>query len=72
MPSKVKPVPDGYRTVTPYLYVRGAAKALEFYKKAFAAVEKVRMPGPGDSIMHASRTPWKAAPGVPRPRLVTW
>ncbi len=53
MSSKVKPVPDGYRTITPYLYVRGAAKALDFYKKAFGAVEKVRMPGPGDSIMHA-------------------
>jgi PhnB protein len=53
MEKKIKPVPDGYRTVTPYLYVRGVAKALDFYRKAFAAVETVRMPGPGDSIMHA-------------------
>lgn len=53
MSSKVKPVPDGYRTITPYLCVRGAARALDFYKKAFGAVEKVRMSGPGDSIMHA-------------------
>ncbi len=53
MPSNVKPVPEGYRTITPYLYVRGAAKALDFYKRAFGAVEKVRMPGPGGSIMHA-------------------
>ncbi len=53
MSSKPKPVPEGYRTVTPYLYIRGAAKALDFYKRAFGAVEKVRMPGPGDSIMHA-------------------
>ncbi len=53
MSSKPKPVPEGYRTVTPYLYIRGTAKALDFYKRAFGAVEKVRMPGPGDSIMHA-------------------
>jgi PhnB protein len=51
--SAVKPVPDGYRTVTPYLAVRGAAKALEFYAKAFGATELFRMPGPGDSVMHA-------------------
>jgi PhnB protein len=49
----VKPVPDGYHTVTPYLVVKGAAKALEFYKKAFGAKERVRMPGPGGQVMHA-------------------
>jgi len=49
----VKPIPDGYHTVTPYLIVKGAAKALEFYKKALGAEERVRMPGPEGKIMHA-------------------
>src|SRR3954447_13114919 len=49
----VKPIPDGYHSVTPYLVVQGAAKALEFYKKAFGATELFRMPGPGGKIMHA-------------------
>jgi PhnB protein len=49
-----KPVPDGYRTVTPYLVVKGAARAIEFYKTAFGAREKERMAGPdGASVMHA-------------------
>jgi PhnB protein len=49
----VKPIPDGYHTATPYLYIRGAAAALDFYKQAFGAVEMFRMPGPGGKIMHA-------------------
>jgi PhnB protein len=49
----VKPVPDGYHTVTPYLIVREAAKALEFYAKAFGAKELFRLPGPDGKIMHA-------------------
>jgi PhnB protein len=49
----VKPIPDGYHTITPYLFVDGAAKALEFYKKAFNAQELMRMDGPGGRIMHA-------------------
>ena len=49
----VKPVPEGYHTVTPYLYVKGGAKALDFYKKAFGATELLRMEGPGGSIGHA-------------------
>ena len=49
----VKPIPDGYHTVTPYLIVKGAARALDFYKKAFGATELFRMPGPGGKIMHA-------------------
>jgi len=49
----VKPVPDGYHTATPYLYVRGGVKALDFYKKAFGATELMRMEGPGGSIGHA-------------------
>lgn len=53
MPKKAKAIPDGYHTITPNLTVRQAAKAIDFYKKAFAAEELVRMPGPGGSIMHA-------------------
>ena len=49
----VKPIPDGYHTVTPYLIVKGAAKALDFYAKALGATELFRMPGPGGQIMHA-------------------
>jgi PhnB protein len=49
----VKPVPEGYHTITPYLFVDGAARAIEFYKKAFNAQEFVRMDGPGGRIMHA-------------------
>jgi len=49
----VKAIPDGYHSVTPYLVVKGAADAIEFYKKALGAVETVRMPGPGGRIMHA-------------------
>jgi len=52
-PSKVGPVPQGMRTVTPHLICAGAAAAIEFYKKAFNAVEEVRMPGPGGKLMHA-------------------
>ncbi len=49
----VKPIPDGYHSVTPYLIVRGAAKALDFYKTAFEAIELFRMPGPDGVIGHA-------------------
>lgn len=49
----VKPIPDGYHSVTPYLYVAGGAAALDFYKKAFNAVELFRMPGPDGKIGHA-------------------
>jgi PhnB protein len=49
----VKPIPDGYHTLTPYLIVQGAASALDYYKKAFGARELVRMPGPGGKVMHA-------------------
>lgn len=51
--ATVAPIPAGYRTVTPYLIVRGGVKALEFYKKAFNAVEKVRMPMPDGRLGHA-------------------
>jgi PhnB protein len=49
----VKPIPDGYHTVTPYLIVKGAAAALEFYKKAFGATELFRMNGPEGRVGHA-------------------
>ena len=49
----VQPIPDGYSTVTPYLAVDGAKKAIEFYKRAFGAKERTIMPGPGDTIGHA-------------------
>ncbi len=51
--TQVKPIPDGYHTVTPYLYVNNAAGAIEFYKKAFNAEELMRHPGPGGKIMHS-------------------
>jgi PhnB protein len=53
MTNKVKPVPEGYHTATPYLIVKGAAQALEFYKKAFGAKEIMRMAQPDGRIGHA-------------------
>lgn len=50
---KVKPIPDGMHSVTPHLICAGASDAIEFYKKAFNAVELVRMPGPKGRLMHA-------------------
>jgi PhnB protein len=49
----VKPIPDGYHRVTPYLIIKGAAEALDFYKTVFGAVELFRMPGPDGRIGHA-------------------
>jgi len=49
----VQPIPAGMHTVTPHLVVRGAAKAIDFYKKAFDAKENARLPGPNGTIMHA-------------------
>lgn len=49
----VKRVPDGFHRVTPHLTVRNAAAMIEFYKKAFGAVEKKRAPGPDGKILHA-------------------
>jgi PhnB protein len=49
----VKPIPDGYHAVTPYLIVKGAAKAIEFYKAAFGATELMRMADPSGKVMHA-------------------
>jgi PhnB protein len=49
----VKPIPDGYHTATPYLIVKDAGRALEFYKKAFGATELMRLEGPDGKIGHA-------------------
>jgi PhnB protein len=49
----VKPIPDGYHAITPYLIVQGGARAIEFYQKAFGAKEIMRMPMPDGKIGHA-------------------
>jgi PhnB protein len=49
----VKPIPDGYQTLTPFLTVRDAVRAIEFYKQAFGAVERGVAKGPDGKIMHA-------------------
>lgn len=53
MTDKVKPIPEGYHTVTPYLMIRDAARAIEFYKEAFGAREIHRMVMPEGRIGHA-------------------
>jgi len=53
MAKTVNPIPDGYHTVTPYLIIKGAAGALDFYKKAFSATEIMRFAGPDGRIGHA-------------------
>jgi len=49
----VKPIPDGYYTATPYLIIKGAARALDFYKQAFGAEELMRFPMPDGKVGHA-------------------
>jgi PhnB protein len=49
----VKPIPEGYHTVTPYLAQDDAAKAIDYYKQVFGAKERVRMDAPGGKIGHA-------------------
>ena len=53
MASTAKPVPNGYHTVTPYLIVRDAARAIEFYRQAFGATELMRMEDHNGNIGHA-------------------
>src|SRR5438477_12871988 len=53
MKGKVNYIPPGYHTLMPYLIVNGAAKAIEFYKTAFGAIEVMRIGGPGGKIGHA-------------------
>ena len=52
----VKPIPEGYNTVTPYLVVEGASGLLDFAKQVFGAEEKMRMPGPAGTVGHAEMT----------------
>jgi PhnB protein len=49
----VKPIPDGYHSITPYLIIEGAAKAIDFYTKIFGATELLRLPGPDGKLGHA-------------------
>jgi PhnB protein len=51
--ANVKPIPEGYHSITPYLIIKDASAAIDFYKKAFSATEILRMDGPGGKIMHA-------------------
>ena len=53
MPNQVRPIPEGYHSVTPYLTVNGAARAIDFYQRAFGAKEIMRMNGPDGKIGHA-------------------
>ena len=53
MPGQVKPIPQGFHSVTPYLTLNDAARALDFYKRAFGAKEMVRMDAPNGKIGHA-------------------
>jgi PhnB protein len=49
----VKPIPEGYYTVTPYLIIKGAARALDYYRKAFGATELMRFADPSGRVGHA-------------------
>ena len=51
--SAAKPIPEGFRTVTPHLVVNGAADAIDFYREALGAEEIMRMPGPKGRLMYA-------------------
>jgi PhnB protein len=53
MTLAAKPIPDGFHTATPYLIVKGAARAIEFYKQALGATELMRTAGPDGTIRHA-------------------
>lgn len=53
MTSKTKPIPDDYQSAIPYLCVKDAAAAIEFYKKAFGAIEVLRIPDPSGKVGHA-------------------
>jgi PhnB protein len=51
--TRVHHIPKGYNAVTPYLIIKGAAEAIEYYKRVFGATEVMRLPGPDDRIGHA-------------------
>jgi PhnB protein len=52
-PQMVQPIPEGYHSITPYLIVKGGARAIDFYKRAFGATELFRMDGPNGTVGHA-------------------
>src|SRR5712692_6471828 len=54
MAKATGPIPEGFRTLTPHLTVKGAANYIDFLKRAFGAVELGRSPGPGEKLMHAT------------------
>lgn len=49
----IKPIPEGYHSITPYLVVQGASGAIDYYKKVFGATERMRMDAPGGRVGHA-------------------
>jgi PhnB protein len=53
MSSKVKPIPEGHHTVTPHLMIKGAGRAIDYYRRAFGAEEMMRMADPDGKIRHA-------------------
>jgi len=53
MPKQVRPIREGFHSVTPYLVVKDGARAIDFYRRAFGAKEIMRMDGPGGRITHA-------------------
>lgn len=53
MAATAKPIPEGYHSITPYLCIKGAADAIEFYRKAFGATEVLRMAQPDGRVGHA-------------------
>ena len=53
MPTNVRPIPEGYHSISPSLTCKDAARAIDFYKSVFGATEIMRMPGPGGIVMHA-------------------
>ena len=78
MPANVKPIPQGYHSLTPYIVVRDAARAIDFYKRAFGATAKESMTGPGGKIVHAELQIGDSVlmlsdemPGMPGPKCVS-
>jgi PhnB protein len=53
MQNNVRPIPEGYHSISPAITCKNAAKAIDFYKEAFGATEMNRMDGPGGTVMHA-------------------
>ena len=50
--TEVSPIPEGFNSLSPYIVCKGAAEAIEFYKKAFGAEEQFRLKGPNNSVVH--------------------